>query len=184
MNSKHVQRGSLNHDPASECLRQLPTARLPRSGEHRFDIRFSRTEMDEVKSLLGLLSVRRMTFKGNLDRDADGTWRLEGHLGATVVQPCVASLKPVTTRIDDSVVRQFVPDLEMPEPNTVSLSPSDDTIDPLTEVIDLVHVATEALSLGIPDYPRHNDTESVAQTAAKNDTPGPFAALAVLKERK
>ena len=103
-------------------------------------------------------------------------------LGATVVQPCVASLRPVKTRIEESIVRAFVPDLEMPGPNTVSVCPDDDTVEPLPDVIDLVHIATEALSLGLPDYPRHSGTKTIAENVDKAETPNPFAALAVLKD--
>ncbi len=138
--------------------------------------------MDEVQGLLGVSSIGRMMFDGTLTRETQGAWRLDGHLGATVVQPCVASLRPVKTRIDETIVRAFVPDLEMPGPNTVSVCPDDDTVEPLPDVIDLFHIATEALSLGLPDYPRRNDTETVADNVGQVETPNPFAALAVLKE--
>ena len=140
--------------------------------------------MDEIQELLGVSSIRRMMFEGTLTRETQGTWRLEGHLGATVVQPCVASLRPVKSRIEESIVRAFVPDLEMPGPNTVSVCPDDDTIEPLPEVVDLSHIATEALSLGLPDYPRHENTAEVAENVGLVEAPGPFAALAVLKGGK
>ena len=137
--------------------------------------------MDEIQGLLGVSSIRRMMFEGTLTRETQGTWRLDGHLGATVVQACVASLRPVKSRIEESIVRAFVPDLEMPGPNTVSVCPDDDTIEPLPDVIDLFHIAAEALSLGLPDYPRHEGTKAVAENAKLLETPSPFAALAVLK---
>ncbi len=181
MKATHDKRGS-NATAGTPCShRKLSTRRLPRSGFHRFRIRFSRQETDEVQGLLGVSSIRRMMFEGTLTRETQGIWRLEGHLGATVVQPCVASLRPVKCRIEESIVRAFVPGLEMPGPNTVSVCPDDDTVEPLPDVIDLFCIATEALSLGLPDYPRHEDTKTVAENVGLVDTPSPFAALAVLK---
>jgi hypothetical protein len=42
-------------------------------------------------------------------------WRLSARLGATVVQPCVATLAPVTTRIDTDVTRRYLADWQEPE---------------------------------------------------------------------
>lgn len=182
MKAMHVQRGNRTSEEMPGGHRKLSTRRLPRSGSHRFRIRFSRQEMDGIQELLGVSSVGRMMFEGTLARESHGAWRLDGHLGATVVQPCVATLRPVKTRIEESIVRAFVPDLEEPGPNTVSVCPDDDTVEPLPEVIDLFHIATEALSLGLPDYPRHNYTNTIVENFEQVETPNPFAALAVLKE--
>ena len=50
---------------------------------------------------LGLLDLRKLRLSGRITPDGDSGWRLDATLGATVVQPCVVTLQPVTTRIDE-----------------------------------------------------------------------------------
>jgi uncharacterized metal-binding protein YceD (DUF177 family) len=71
-----------------------------------------------------------------------------------VVQPCVVTLEPVTTRIEEPVERRFRAELPEPLPGAEVEMPEDDALEPLPETLDLGRVMTEALALAVPEYPR------------------------------
>ncbi|WP_212525643.1 DUF177 domain-containing protein [Actibacterium sp. MT2.3-13A] len=141
---------------------------------------------------LGLIGLRKLRFEGQLVPEGKRDWRLEAHLGATVVQPCVVTLEPVTTRIDEEITRRYLADLPAgPEGDEVEM-PEDETLEPLPETLDLGQVMAEALALALPLYPR---AEGAALGAAAYTEPGqrpmtdeeakPLAGLAeLLKKQK
>ena len=139
---------------------------------------------------LGLARLPKLRFEGNLHPEGRGDWRLEGVLGATVVQPCAVTLEPVTTRIDVPVTRRYLADWQEPAPGTEIEMPEDDTAEPVPEVVDLAGVMAEALSLEIPEFPRaegaalgeRSATPPGAAPIAEEETK-PFAGLAALRDR-
>jgi uncharacterized metal-binding protein YceD (DUF177 family) len=105
------------------------------------------------------------------------------------VQPCVATLAPVTTRIDTDVTRLYLADWQEPEGEEAEM-PEDDTTEALPDRVDLAAVMAEALALALPDYPRASDAEiGTTQFAAPGVTPmtdedaKPLAGLAALRDR-
>lgn len=155
-----------------------------------FELTPDQTECRAIAQALGLRGLRKVSFRGRVQAEGRDGWRLEAQLGATVTQPCVVTLEPVTTRIDQGVVRHFVADWHEPDPDTEIEMPRDETEDPLGDTIDLAAVMTEALALSLPDYPRAEDAELDRDAAAP---PGaeplheaethPLAELAALKAR-
>jgi uncharacterized metal-binding protein YceD (DUF177 family) len=141
------------------------------------------TEAAALARLLGASAVRKMRFAGRLTPAERGGWQLEGRLGATVVQPCVVTLEPVTTRIDQPVRRTWLPEAGRPAVAEVVLDADvDDEPEPLGERIDLGLVATEALALAMPAYPRKPGAALVSPADADDgERPRPFAALAALR---
>ena len=138
---------------------------------------------------LGLLALRKLRLEAEVVPDGPRGWRLQGRLGATVVQPCSVTGAPVTTRIDTDVLRRFLPDLETPDPGSETEMPQDDSAEPLGEVIDPAAVMAEALALALPDYPRAEGAElGNAVFAAPGVAPmtdaaaSPFAALKALRD--
>lgn len=138
---------------------------------------------------LDLLALRKLRFAGEITAQGRRDWLLTGQLGATVVQPCVVTLEPVTTRIDMPVRRLFM--AEMPEPDAAEVEmPEDDSAEPLGAVIDPAAVMREALALALPLYPRKPQADL---GAARFTEPGkapltdedtrPFAGLADLRAR-
>ncbi len=107
-----ARRGAVNE-------RRLPIRKLSGRESIRFRIVFEKHELETVESLLGVTSIRKMMFSGVLAPGRNGSWTLTGELGATVVQPCVATLRPVTTRVEERVERMFVPGLEPPPSATI-----------------------------------------------------------------
>lgn len=152
-----------------------------------FALRPDAGEMAAIAGALGLLGLRKLSFAGEIAAMGRRDWRLSGTLGATVVQPCVVTLEPVTTRIDVPVRRQYVADFDAPQDAEAEM-PEDDSTEPLGTAIDPGAVMIEALALALPDYPRKAGADlGEAVFAAPGVTPmrdedaRPFAGLAGLR---
>ena len=147
-------------------------------------------ERARLAAELGLSALRKLRFDGELRPRGKRDWDLAGRLGATVVQPCVVTLEPVTTRIEEAVARSFVADLPAPPPGAEVEMPEDDTVEPLPDTLDLGRVMTEALVLALPLYPRSEGAgldEAIytepGKTAMSDEATKPFAALSRLRDR-
>lgn len=139
---------------------------------------------------LGIEAVRKLRFDVTLKPMGKHDWALEGRLGATVVQSCVVTLDPVTTRIEEDVSRHYVEDYDAAPDGSEIEMPEDDTVEPLPTSIDLGVVAFEALALALPVYPRSPDAaldQSVftepGKEALTDDDVKPFAGLASLRDK-
>lgn len=157
-----------------------------------FDLTPARDECDALARALDLVGLRKLRFRGRIAPEGQRDWHLEADLGATVVQPCVVTLGPVTTRLDTPVTRRFVAGMPVSEaaPGEEAAMPDDDTAEPLGRDIDLTRVMIEALALALPEYPRARDAElqqSVFAPAGTDpltqDGTRPFAGLADLKRK-
>ncbi len=157
-----------------------------------FDLAPAKAEMATIAEELDLSGLRKLRFHGTLLAEGRTDWVLRADLGATVVQPCVITLDPVTSRIDVKIIRRFSAEPQEPEVaagDEVEM-PEDDTIEPLGAEIDLNRVMIEALALSLPDYPRSEGAELGQITAAEDGiTPledgdtKPFAGLAALRDK-
>lgn len=168
---------------------KLSLARLNRATEHGFDLSPDTTTRAALATEFGLAALRKLRFSGRLVAEGKRDWALHAMLGATVVQPCVVSAEPVTTRIDEPVTRRFMAD--MPEPAAEEAEiPDDDTLEPLPETLDLAAIMAEALALALPLYPR---APGAALAHARFAPPGvaplddeaakPLAGLAALRDK-
>ena len=169
----------------------LRVAQLRSRGMQDFDLAPDTDARGLIAQELGLSDLRKLRLQGQVTEDG-ADWVLEAHLGATVVQPCVVTLDPVTTRIDETVTRRFSPEAERPEnlPGDEMEMPEDDTVEPLEQDIDLNRVLIEALSLALPPWPRSDNAELVHITAAAegvepltDEDTKPFAGLADLRDK-
>ncbi len=134
--------------------------------------------------------LRKIRFKGTLQPIGKRDWQLTAHLGATVLQDCVVTLAPVTTRIEEDVTRQWLAATRKTADEEEVEMPEDVTQDPLGDVIDLGEVLIEALALALPPYPRAAGADLSEQNfAEKGVTPmtdedaRPFAGLAGLRDK-
>jgi uncharacterized metal-binding protein YceD (DUF177 family) len=107
---------------------------------------------------LGILGLRKLRFAGRLEPEGKRDWRLMAELGATVVQSCVVTLAPVTTRIDEPMERRYL--AQMPDlPDGDEIEMPDDMVEPLPAALDLGAVMAEALALALPPWPRAEGVE-------------------------
>ncbi len=140
-----------------------------------------------IAAEMGLDGLRKMRVTGKLAPLGKRDWRFTGHIGATVTQPCVVTLEPVNTRIEEDIQRSWRAGLE-PETASEAEMPEDADEEPLGAVIDLGAVALEALALAIPLYPqaegaalKQKDFTEPGKQAMSDDDAKPFAGLAALK---
>ncbi|WP_295042310.1 DUF177 domain-containing protein [uncultured Paracoccus sp.] len=129
-----------------------------------------------IAAELGLSSLSKLTFAGTIRAEAGDGWELTGHLGARVTQPCVVTLKPVRTTLDEAVERHYSPHVTIPQGDEVEMP--DETLEPLGQFIDLAAVMIEELALALPEYPRAEGAELDAEPQdPAPDTRRPFAGL-------
>ncbi|MEJ6388226.1 YceD family protein [Gymnodinialimonas ulvae] len=167
----------------------LPLARLGRAAPKAFDIAPDADARKAMADALGIVGLRKLRLSGEATPEGKADWRLDATLGATVVQECVVTLEPVTTRIDTELTRRYR--AQMPEPSGEEMEmPEDDTIEPLRAEVDLMQVLSEALALALPDYPRAEGVElGQAIYAAPGVAPmtdedaRPLAGLAALRDQ-
>ncbi|MEX3015770.1 DUF177 domain-containing protein [Gymnodinialimonas hymeniacidonis] len=167
----------------------LSLSRLGRAAPTAFEVEPDADARKALADALELRGLRKVRLVGEVTPEGKADWRLEAKLGATVVQDCVVTLEPVTTRIDAPVLRSYRVDL--PEPSGEEMEmPEDDTIEPLPASLDLMQLLTEALALAVPDYPRAEGVElGEAVFAAPGVAPmtdedaKPLAGLAALRDQ-
>lgn len=168
---------------------EIPLARLGRAQDTDIALEPDAAARQRMADDLSVRSVRKLRFTGRLTAVGKYDWHLRARLGATVVQDCVVTLEPVTTRIDVDVARDYVAD--MPEPTVEDFEiPEGDTPEPLPRTLDLMALASEALALALPDYPRAQGVElGQAVFAAPGVAPmtdedaKPLAGLAALRDK-
>ncbi|MBW6505765.1 MAG: DUF177 domain-containing protein [Rhodobacteraceae bacterium] len=139
-----------------------------------------------IAAWAGVVTLARLRFVGTLTPRGRRDWQLEAELDAEVVQACVVTLAPVTTRLKEPVERRWLADLPEPAADEAEI-PEDVSAEPLPEVIDLGMVMLEALELALPLYPRAPGAEFGAVEATdsglapmRDDALRPFAGLAQL----
>lgn len=166
----------------------LRVADLPQNTPTSFDLRPSAEELKNLASELGLLGLRKLRFTGQVRARGKRDWELQADLGATVVQPCVVTLEPVTTRIDTPVTRVFLADWQEPQEEEAEMSGDDET-EALGPEIVPADVLTEALALALPLYPRKDGAElsesgftEPGKQAMTDEEAKPFAGLAALRD--
>lgn len=163
-------------------------ADLDQNKPTEFDLRPDADTLKALAAELGISALRKLSFSGRITAQGRRDWVLTARLGATVVQPCVVSLDPVTTRIDTDVRRTFLAD--MPEIDQIEAEmPEDETLEQLGSFIDPNTVMIEALALALPLYPRKEGADlGEAVFAAPGTEPlrdedtRPFAGLSGLRD--
>lgn len=168
----------------------LRVADLPTRKPTHFDLRPSEPELDALAKALGISEVRKLRLSGRLSPQGKTDWRLEAMLGATVVQPCILTLSPVVTRIDEPVARVFMSKLPDFDADSVEEMPEDDSIEQLGSHIDIGAVLQEALALALPLYPKAADAKLEETTftepgkqAMSDEEARPFAGLSALRDK-
>ncbi len=167
----------------------LRIADLPTGNPTSFLWTPDRAQMNNIAKALDLLALRKMRLEGEIRPQGTSDWTLEAKLGATVVQPCVVTLDPVTTRIEEPFTRIYVANWSAPEDSEVELEDGEDS-EPVPELLDLAALAHEALALALPLNPRSPQADEIETNFGpegvaplSDETVKPFAGLADLKKK-
>ena len=147
-------------------------------------------QLEALADRLGVDGFRKVRLDATLSPGPGRDWTLEGRLGATIRQPCRVTTEPVTTRVDQEVLRRYSPDFALPEGEEAEM-PKDDTLEPLPATLDLGMVLEEELALAVPPFPRAEGADEIDLSAAppgaapiEEETVKPFAGLAALKAKQ
>jgi len=167
----------------------LRVADLPQNRPTPFDIQPDVAQLKALTKELGLRGLRKVKFAGQIEAQDRRDWLLTATLGATILQNCVVSLDPVSTRIDIPVKRYFLANPEMSDEPEVEM-PEDDNVEQLESHIDPYAVMIEALDLALPQYPRKESVElgeavytEPGQEPMRDEDTRPFAGLADLQKQ-
>ncbi len=173
----------------SDSPTRIRVADLPAGRALPFSLVPDPVTLGALAAELRLNALRKVRFEGRLEPVGRGDWRLVAELGATMVQPCVVTLMPVTTRVEEAVERHYLADPPPVQAGEAEM-PEDEAAEALPEAIDLEAVLAEALALAVPAYPR---AEGAALEETRFAEPGvapmsdeeakPFAGLAALKDK-
>lgn len=179
-------------DPSSVSPHARLVSGLSQAQVTAFELTPGPKDRAAIAQELDFIELRKLRFVGEISAEGKRDWRLEGLLGATVVQPSVVTLEPVVTRIDVPVLRRYLARWDdVPEAGSETEMPDDDSLEPLGTHIDPWTVMLEALALAAPDFPRASETESLGslsvtepgKQALSDDDVKPFAGLAALKDK-
>ncbi len=170
----------------------LRIADLPANHATEIELTPTPQERQAIAQELDLSALKKLTFTGRMSPVAGSDWQLTGHFGATIVQPCSVTLDPVTTRIDEEIRRTFTRHMpDVPDSANAEIEmPDDDTLEPLTDRIDVFAFILEALTLAIPPFPRKEGAETgqavftePGKQAMRDEDARPFAGLSNLRDQ-
>ena len=153
-----------------------------------FELQPTAADCAAIAAEMNIVAVKKLRFVGEFTPQGRTDWELTAKIGATVVQTCVVSLAPVTTRIEEVVLRRYIANFEDPDDEEVEMT-ADENTEPLAQSVDAAAVMIEALSLALPPYPRKQgaalgetvftDKEIAPMT---DDDAKPFAGLGALRD--
>ena|SRR5438270_5372864 len=142
-------------------------------------------ERKAVARRLALPSIERLEAHVTLSR-AGEVVRAEGRLVAALDQSCVVTGDPVSARIDEPFLIQFIPEPSAEPDDEVELGEADcDTVFHDGSVIDLGTAIADTLALSVDPYPRSAGADAALKEAGvlTPEQASPFAVLAALKGR-
>ena len=173
-------------------INRVELARLPANATTEADLTVSDALIADIARDLDLDGLRKLTMSVALEPKGRKDWDLVGRIGATVIQTCVVSLVPVTTRIDAKFERLYRGDGVLPEVaegGEVEM-PEDERVEALPEIVDLEALAVEELALAVPTYPKAHGAEpgntavtEPGKPVLTDETAKPFAGLAGLRDK-
>jgi uncharacterized metal-binding protein YceD (DUF177 family) len=173
---------------------QVPVAieDVAETGQH-FDLVADDDTRAAVARVVGLRDLPRLEANFEVTRHGADGLHVSGRMSATVGQNCVVTLEPLTNEVEEDIDLVFAP----PPPSVERKAGDDEAAEDGSERpqrswngpeplvgggVDLGALTTEFLILGLDPYPRKPGAVFEAPQDVKPD-PGPFAALAGLKEK-
>ena len=148
----------------SELCYDIAVQRISSQG-YKMSFKATKEECTKIAKRLGLLALKSFQGEAQIKRADLITGRLS--FQACVEQASVISLKPVETKLQDSVDLTFVED----EPEETSL---EETAQIEQGIIHLGELFIQYLSLALPDYPRNKGESFEGHEEA---APNPFSVL-------
>ena len=180
-----------NMSPSASSSTVFRVADLQQNRPTPFEWRPGTKDLAILAEALELSAVRKVAFAGEIRAHGKSDWELIAKLGATVVQPCVVTLEPITTRIEVKIERRFVAYLPDPDNDEEEIEmPEDENAERLETHIDVNVILHETLALNIPQFPRAKGAElkdavftEAGKKAMTDEDARPFSGLAALRDQ-
>jgi len=136
---------------APEFSRPVELGRLG-GREALYPIAATPVEREALARRFDLLALEQLEAEIRLERLARGIVRLTGRLQAEVVQACVVSLEPVTSRLSEEFAVLYGPG---DSGEAVVMDYESEIVEPLEgNVIDIGEAVAQQLALALDPYPR------------------------------
>lgn len=153
-------------------------------GEESIAISANDAERAALATRFGLRAIDTLDATLTLRRDATGIIA-RGHLNGAVVQSCVVTGEPLSTKVSEDFAIRF-----LPEPDDlaeeIDLDSDDcDTVFYTGNAIDLGDAVAETLLLSLDPFPRgpHAEVELKRAGVLSEGEAGPFGGLAALRDK-
>jgi uncharacterized metal-binding protein YceD (DUF177 family) len=169
--------------PGSEFSRRVTVRELPQTGR---ECRFEATEAERaaIARRLGILGVESLEARFSVTPEGRGALA-RGRFEAQIVQQCVVSLEPVTSRIAGEVVQRFAPDEGRARPEAEIEFDAFEAEEPPEPLIhgaaELGELVVEHLALAVDPYPRAAEAQADLPHEAAEAADTPFGKLRDLK---
>ena len=176
--------------PGPELPWDQPVVDVPKSGMAARRSA-SAEELARVAASLDLAACRALDADYRIEPLSGGRYQLTGRLRAEITQPCVVTLDPVESTIEEDFAAVFWPEAELPAPEGGELALDEE---PEREAITggqigVGHIVFETLAAAIDPFPRKPGAvldwqpAGPAQTSASG-ADSPFSVLANLKTKR
>ncbi|KJS19828.1 MAG: metal-binding protein [Hoeflea sp. BRH_c9] len=149
-------------------------------------------DLKRLESQWGVSEVTGFEAKVELGRWKRDGVRVKGHVSSSIVQPCVATLEPVSQQIDEDFEAIFLPENSRLAIRTLDgngemfLDPEGPDL-PETfsgDSLDVGAIVAEFAALAIDSYPRKpglDFSDRIESDPASDKNPSPFSVLQGLK---
>ena len=153
--------------------------------------RASEAERAALARALDTLAVTDLRAVYEIQPLARGRYQLTGDIEASVTQSCVVTLEPVDGRVAERFEAEFMPagelaGAERQEEEMEALAAAD--LEPIVhERIEVGRVVYEQVAAALDPYPRKDGArleQPGASESGRDESGGPFAALAKLRPRR
>jgi uncharacterized metal-binding protein YceD (DUF177 family) len=164
-----------------EFSRPLDVLRLPQVGG-RYDLVASAAERAALAKRFDLLALDRLEARVELVPIAAGFYRLSATFEADLIQACVITFEPVTTRIEETFSLLYG---TQDDQKDVLLDGDSEIVEPVEGgMVDIGEAVAQQLSLALDPFPRAPEaaTQSGAIVAGEQRLDSPFALLAKLRK--
>lgn len=160
----------------------VPLSDLPADGR-----KILRTLTEQERSALAchanIEAVGMLTAKGEV-RPWGGGVEVEIAFYADVIQTCVATLEPVSDRIEGAFIRHYLRGISEEETGVELVFGDEEPPEPLEgDAIDLSPALSEELILSLDPYPRAKGATLPAEAKDSDAAASPFAVLERLKPK-
>ncbi|WMS43344.1 DUF177 domain-containing protein [Acuticoccus sp. MNP-M23] len=151
--------------------------------EERVSVEATEEERTSIADALDLIAIHSFTADVILRPWKKEGVRVEGTVTADVVQPCIVTLDPVPSTVNEEFNIRLHPDAAPSAEVNVDPEAEDPPELLETEMVDVGAIVLEHFALGLDPYPRAPGAVFENEADEPEEEPSPFAVLEALKKQ-